>query len=142
MPSTSTLAAMHDSSDVTDSASFMPAAVQASLHSRTTGTEAARGVGTVMETDTPVASGPSALANWLAPANDRLVTMAPPRPAALSFFTSCDAGAYSVVMTSTLGLEAMTCLTSLSVMSTLRLIDTDTGVRLNFLSTAATVSKF
>jgi hypothetical protein len=27
-------------------------------------------------------------------------------------------------------------------MSTLRLIDTDTGVRLNFLSTAATVSKF
>src|SRR3954462_4604159 len=126
MPSTSTLAAMHDSSDVTDSGSFMPAAVQASLHSRTTGTDAARGVGTVMDTDTPLASGPSALASWLAPANDRLVTMAPPRPAALSFLINCAAGAYNVVITSTLGLEAMTCLTSLSVTSTFRLMDTDT----------------
>src|SRR6476659_9959304 len=98
MPSTSTLAAMHDSSAVTDIASFWPAAVHASLHSRTTGTPAERGVGTVSDTETPVASGPSALASWLAPANERLVTMVA-RPPALRRLTSCAAGAYSVVIT-------------------------------------------
>src|SRR4051812_44684657 len=111
MPSTSTLAAMHDSSAVTDMPSFWPAPVQASPHSRTIATECERGLGTVSDTDTLVASGPSALASCEAPANDRLVII-DAAPAVFNFLTSSAAGAYSVVMTSTLGLEATTAFTS------------------------------
>src|SRR5207253_6745277 len=139
MPSTSTLAAMQDSSAVTDIGSFWPEAVQASLHSRTTAIALALGVGTSMAIDTPMASGPRALASWLAPANDRLVVMyCLPEP--LSVLIICAAGAYSVVTSSTLGLESMTCLTCSGVMSALRLMETELGVVPNFTSARATVS--
>src|SRR4029079_9507400 len=121
MPSVSTFAAMQDSSAVPDIGSFWPEPVQASLHSRTTATVCERGVGTVIATETPLASGPSALASWLAPANDRLVVMYA-RPCALSFLSICAAGAYSVVTTSTLGSDATTARTLASVTSALRLI--------------------
>src|SRR4051812_28996599 len=97
MPSTRTFAAMHDSSAVTDIESFWPEAVHASLHSLTTGTDCARGAGTSIATETPIASGPSALPSWLAPANDRLVVMYC-LPETFSCLISCAAGAYDVVM--------------------------------------------
>ncbi|MCY1556969.1 hypothetical protein D9M68_937730 [compost metagenome] len=77
---------------MTDIGSLFPAAVQASSHSRTTGTLRARGTGTVSATDTPLASGPRVLASWLAPAKERLVTMVA-RCAAFSRLTICAAGA-------------------------------------------------